>query len=184
MLLRDYFVGQPVRLQSSHSPRVVAERINSGAASIFWPFHWDAVVGGVWLGRIRLRFVNSPFEYNAKPLLAGRLCETSSGSILKLRYRAPAWIYAFALFWYCALGLLILMALGQFGERNPDLTSGDTAFTWAIILALVVTPIAFHYFGTRNANKELGYLLDFLAERADATNLVPISTQIRRLSPS
>jgi hypothetical protein len=168
MRLRDYFVGQPVRLTSRHSPRIVAERINAAAASSFWPFHSDAVVGGVWLGRLRLRFVSSPLEYNAKPLLAGRLRETRSGSILTLRYRAPFWVYFFDLFWFCALGMVILMMLGQFGERNPDLTNSDLAFIWALLLAMLVTPLAFHYVGTRNSDEELGYLLDFLAERIDA----------------
>jgi hypothetical protein len=57
MRLRDYFVGQPVLLNSLHSPRIVAERINAAAGSIFSPFK-RGVVGGVWLGRIRLRFVS------------------------------------------------------------------------------------------------------------------------------
>jgi hypothetical protein len=33
---------------------------------------------------------------------------------------------------------------------------------------MLVTPLAFHNAGTRNSDKELGYLLDFLAERVEA----------------
>ena len=168
MRLRDYLVGQPVRLTSRHSPREVAERINEAAGSRFWPFHTDAVVGGVWLGRLRLRYVSSPFEYNAKPQLAGGLREGRSGSILELRYRAPSWVYVFDLVWFGALGMVTLVMLGLVGERNPDLTNSDLVFIWTILLALLAAPLALHYVGTRNSDEELGYLLDFLAERIDA----------------
>ena len=60
------------------------------------------------------------------------------------------------------------MMLGQFGERNPDLTNGDLAFIWAVLFAMLAGPMALHFFGTRNSEKELGYLLDFLAEHIDA----------------
>jgi hypothetical protein len=60
------------------------------------------------------------------------------------------------------------MMLGQFGQRNPDLSNGDLAFVWAFLLAMFIGPVALHYVGTRNSDKELGYLLDFLAERVEA----------------
>ena len=168
MRLRDYFIGQPVRLTSPHSPRMVADRINEAAGSRFWPFHTDAVVGGVWLGILRLRYVNSPFEYNAKPVLVGALRQDRSGSILKLRYRAPAWVYFFDLIWFGALSMVILMLLGLVGQRNPDLTGGDLLFSWTVLLVLLVTPLALHYFGTRKSDEELGYLLEFLKECVEA----------------
>ena len=168
MRLRDYFIGQSVRLTSHHSPRVVAERVNSAAKSSLWPFHSDAVVGGIWLGRLRLRYVTSPMEYNAKPVLTGRLYEARSGSILELRYRAPSWTYFFYLFWVCALGVVILLMLGLVGERNPDLTPGDLVFIWTTLLGLLAAPFALHYIGTRKSDEELGYLLDFLGEHIDA----------------
>lgn len=168
MRLRDYFVGQPVRLKTLHSPQIVAERINASAGSIFWPFN-SGVVGGVRLGRVRLRFVSSFMEYNAKPVLVGRLREGPSGSTLTLRYRAPAWIYFFDLIWYSFLGVVILMMLGQVGERNPDLNGGDFAFVSVVLIALLLVPLVLHYVGTRKASEELGYLLDFLAQHANAT---------------
>ena len=118
MRLRDYFVGQPVCLKSLLSARTVAKRINAAAGSAFWPFN-TGVVGGVGLGRVRLRYAGSFGEYNAKPVLAGQLRETSSGSILMLRYRAPAWIYLFDLVWYSVLGGVTLVMLGLVGERIP-----------------------------------------------------------------
>ena len=168
MRLRDYYFGQEVRLTSRHAPRIVAERINAAAASSYWPFHTDAVVGGIRLGRLRLRFVRSPFEYNAKPVLAGRLREIRSGSLLMLRYRAPFLVYVFDVVWFCFWGMVILAMLGQFGERNPDLTKTELTLIWASLLAMLVTPLALHYVGTRKSDEELGYLLDFLAERIDA----------------
>lgn len=166
MRLRDYFVGKSFCLHSLLSPRTVAERINTAAKFAFWPFNMDVVVGGVWAGYVRLQFKSSPFEYNAKPVLAGQLREGRAGSILTLRYRAPAWIYLFEVLWY---GFLALTALGLvFGEVNPDLTSGDWAAVAGIYAALLIAPFALHYFGTRNADDELTYILDFLAEHADA----------------
>lgn len=168
MRLQDYFFGQPVRLTSRHSPQKVRARVNEAAKSRFWPFHIDAVVGGIWQGRLRLRYVTSPFGYNAKPVLAGEVLVGGSGSILELRYRAPSWIYVFDLAWYGVLGMVTLGMLGLIGERNPDLTSNDLVFAWTIILAMLAAPAALHYFGTRNADEELGYLLDFLVEHIDA----------------
>ncbi|WP_147416686.1 hypothetical protein [Sphingomonas edaphi] len=115
-----------------------------------------------------MRYVSSPFEYNAKPLLAGGLHEHRSGSMLELRYRAPSWVYIFDLFWVCALGMVTMAMLGLVGERNPDLTNSDFVFIWTILLALLAAPLALHYFGTRNSDEELSYLLDFLAERIEA----------------
>jgi hypothetical protein len=64
--------------------------------------------------------------------------------------------------------MVILVMLGLVGERNPDLTKTDLVFIWGILLVLLAAPLALHYFGTRNSDEELGYLLDFLAERIDA----------------
>jgi hypothetical protein len=66
------------------------------------------------------------------------------------------------------LGLVTLGTLGLVGDRNPELTSNDLAFAWTILLVMLAAPVALHYFGTRNADEELGYLLDFLMERIDA----------------
>jgi hypothetical protein len=161
MRLRDYFVGQPVLLNSLHSPRIVAERINAAAGSIFSPFK-RGVVGGVWLGRIRLRFVSSFGEYNAKPVLAGRLREAPTGSILVLRYRAPIRVYLFHVVWY---SILLLVALAFLAG---EIKSTGFAPAFLVPATLLIFPLVLHYAGTRNSAEELDYLLDFLAEQADA----------------
>jgi hypothetical protein len=61
-----------------------------------------------------------------------------------------------------------MVMLGLVGERNPELTNSDLVFIWTILWAMLAAPLALHYFGTRNSDEELGYLLDFLAERIDA----------------
>jgi len=167
MRLRDYFVGQPVCLKSLLSARTVASRINAAAGSAFWPFN-TGVVGGVGLGRVRLRYASSFGEYNAKPVLAGQLRETASGSILVLRYRAPAWIYLFDLFWYSLLGGVTLVMLGLVGEKNSDLAGRDLVIVSVGLIAMFIIPLVLHYIGTRNSDQELGYMLNFLAEHADA----------------
>ena len=93
--------------------------MNADAASSIRPFDSHTGDGGR-LGRSStLRNVSSSLEYNAKPLLAGRLREARSGSLLTLRYRAPLWVYVFDLVWFCALGLVKLMMLGRCGAPNP-----------------------------------------------------------------
>ena len=167
MRLKDYFAGQPVVLHSPASPEAVTERINNAAGSIIWPFNFG-VVGGVRFGRISLRFRSSIFEYNAKPVLVGRVLQDSAGSTMQLRYRAPAPIYIFYLFWYCFLGLFALLLLGTIGQRNPDLTSGDQVIIFGGWVFMSIFPLGLHYFGTRNADEELSKLLDFLASEAQA----------------
>jgi hypothetical protein len=167
MRLRDYFVGQPVCLKSLLSARTVASRINAQLVLPFWPFN-TGDVGGVGLGRVRLRHTSSFGEYNAKPVLAGQLRETTSGSILMLRYRAPAWIYLFDLFWYSLLGGVTLVMLGLVGEKNPDLAGRDLVIFSVGLIAMFIIPLVLHYIGTRNSEQELGYMLNFLAEHADA----------------
>lgn len=165
MRLRDYFGGKSVRLHSLLSPHTVSERINAAAGSRFWPFT-TGVVGGVWAGHVRLRFRSSITEYNAKPVLADRLREGSTGSTLILRYRAPAWAYVFDLFWYSVLGLVTFGLL--VGGIRPDTTSGDLVTAVAVCLTLLIFPLVMHYVGTRNSDQELRQLLHFLAEHVDA----------------
>lgn len=167
MRLADYFFGVRRQLQSPASARIVADRINEAASSSLWPFT-TGVVGGVWSGHLRLRFRTSFLEFNAKPVLTGRLRETPSGSCLDLNYRAPAWVYAFYLAWYLSLGSVILLMLGAIGVRNTDLQGGELASVWAGLILLLIAPLMFHYLGTRRSDDDLERLLDFLAQQADA----------------
>ena len=86
-----------------------------------------------------------------------------------LRYRAPAWIYLFDLVWYSVLGGVTLVMLGLVGERNPDLTGRDLVIVSGGLIAMFILPLVLHYIGTRNSDQELGDMLNFLAEHADAT---------------
>jgi len=36
------------------------------------------------------------------------------------------------------------------------------------LIAMFIIPLVLHYIGTRNSDQELGYMLNFLAEHADA----------------
>jgi hypothetical protein len=167
MRLKDYFVGIPVRLESRLSPAVAAQRINSAAGSTIWPFT-TGVVGRVLLRFIRLRFRSSFAEYNAKPILAGRLRESRSGSVLNLRYRAPASAYALYAFWYGFLGVIALSPLFGDAELNAGLTTTDFAIIAAGLAVFLVFPVVLHFIGTRNSDDELAEILDFLAQHAEA----------------
>lgn len=164
MKLRDYFAGVPLRLHSSIGSDVVAERIGSAAGSSFSPFS-TGVVGGVWSGHVRLRYRSSPFEYNAKPVLSGRLLDAPSGSCLELRYRAPVWVYGFYLFWY--LFLFFFAATLSMGHWAPEVTAGDKMTIVAMLVGFVIAPLLLHAFGTRGSETELNSLLDFLSQHAE-----------------
>jgi len=165
MHLREYFTGQRYRLLSPMSVRTVSERINRAAGSAVWPFT-TGIVGGVWSGHIRLRYRSSLFEYNAKPVLSGRLRDVPSGSSLELRYRAPLWVYGFYLFWYLILTFGIVGLIGA--GWAPEVTGGGKAMGMGIFAALLVAPPALHAIGTRRSAEELAELLDFLSEQAQA----------------
>ncbi|MGB7656602.1 MAG: hypothetical protein WBL74_14100 [Novosphingobium sp.] len=120
----------------------------------------------VWLGNIRLRYQSSLFEYNAKPVLAGRLRKASSGSRLQLRYRAPLWVYGFYLFWY---SLLISVAAAFIGQVwAPEITGGDKVMAIGIVMILLAAPLGLHAVGTRDSEEELAIILDFLAKHVEA----------------
>jgi hypothetical protein len=58
--------------------------------------------------------------------------------------------------------------LGLVGEKTPDLAGRDLVIVSVGLIAMFITPLVLHYIGTRNSNQELGYMLNFLAEHADA----------------
>lgn len=165
MHLRDYLSGKLFRLHSPLAARTIARQINKAAGSALWPFA-TGVVGGVWSGHVRLRYRSSLFEYNAKPVLAGRLKETPSGSNLNLRYRAPAWVYVFYLVWYLIIVLLIIGLLTNGWFRQ--VAGGDKAMIISIFAVLLIAPVALNALGTRRSDEELADMLEFLAQHAMA----------------
>jgi peptidoglycan/LPS O-acetylase OafA/YrhL len=98
--------------------------------------------------------------------LAGRIVEVPSGSSLDLRYRGPAWVYTFYVVWYLFLGFVAagLIANGW----APEVTPGDKAMAVAIFAVLLIAPVGLHLVGTRRSDEELGDLLDFLSQHAEA----------------
>jgi hypothetical protein len=114
---------------------------------------------------LRLRY-SSFFEYNAKPILSGRVERTATGTILRLVYRSPYATHVFLVFWY----LILIATTGVMltGGTEPALEGSDRSFPFAIIGLLVVAPIGMHFVGTRNADAELEELLDFLERVAEA----------------
>lgn len=172
----DYFAGQRLQLRSPLPARTAAQRINDAAGSMLWPFAMG-VVGGVWLGNIRLQYRSSPFEYNAKPVLAGRLQDLASGSTLELRYRAPLWVYGFYFVWYLFLSLVGVVLIGN--GWAPDMTSAEKAMAVGTIVLLLVVPIVLHAVGTRRSDDELATILDFVSSNIDATRYRPPSTRRR-----
>ena len=165
MHLRDYFAGQRLTLRSALPVETVSERINEEAGFALSPFT-TGVVGYVWWGYIRLRYCTWLFEYNAKPVLCGRLSEDGNGSRLDLRYRAPVWIYAFYLFWYLLLASMAVEVLGHVGPANS--AGSETIGPIATLAILAIAPLGLHMFGTRRSDDDLAELLNFLAECAEA----------------
>jgi hypothetical protein len=164
MRFRDYFFGVPVKLRSRLEPIDVAQRINEAAGSILLPWT-EGVAGGVRFGLVRLRFQRSIFEFNMKPVLAGRVQSNGPGSLLLLSYRAPFAAHIFLLIWYGVLSLIFLAALAPSRGESPG-------FHGALIsLILFAVPIATVYGGTRRSDEDLTDLLEFLAEKAEARTM-------------
>ena len=164
MRLSDYFLGQHLELRSRLSPATLAARISRAARSGFWPFA-TGVVGGVWDGHVRLRYRRSILEYNAKPVLSGRLRETPDGCIIELRYRAPIWAYVFFCVWYLLILVFALRLLT--GGWAPGVTAEVKIEASVMLGALAAAPLIFHALGTRRSGEELAKIMDFLAVQAE-----------------
>lgn len=161
MELIAYFRGQPVRLHSPLRPEEVAARINAEAKSIFWIFS-SGVVGGARLGHVRLRVRSSPFEYNAKPVLAGRIVGDGQGSEIRLRYRAPIAIYLFYLMWY---GFLLALALTMPFNGRLEISMWEFLL---LLVAFAAMPLIMHAIGTAGSDRDLEQLEAFLLEEVQA----------------
>jgi hypothetical protein len=169
MRFRDYFLGQRVLLRSPLKPADVVCRINGAAKSSWWPFNLG-VIGGIRFGRVRLRYASSPFEYNAKPLLLGRIDEAIPGSVLRLTYRGPRWSLLFDLFWYGLLATIAVVFLTT--GLDPPATGSDTFFVVLGFVGMAALPAIMHLVGTRRSDEELVELISFLADTVDAKPIV------------
>jgi len=167
MNLRDYFIGQEIELRSPLMPEQIEQGIKDALRRpwLSRPFQIGPA-GGIWLGRIRLRYQSSFFEYNAKPILIGRVERTPTGSTLRLVYRGRTWFRAFFLFWYVFLAI-ILTTFAILGT-DPPLHGAERLFPFAIMVALAVFPFILHAIGTRNSDDDLDELIVFLGQVADA----------------
>ena len=100
MRVREFLFGREVELRSPLSPDELRSRINGAAGWMFWPFQSDRIVGGITFGWMRLRYMSGPFEYNAKPVLSGRVQADLSGSHIRARFGASVSTRFFFVLWY------------------------------------------------------------------------------------
>lgn len=167
MKLRDYYFGKPVTLHSPLRPDEIAERIKAQTKVSWWmrPFQ-TGPVGGVRWGRLRLRYFNSPFQYNAKPLLIGRMESTMTGTVMRLVYRGDTWSRVFFLLWYVFMAVIAMFFLAA--GFDPPLHGAEKLFPLAVLALLAVTPIIMHAIGTSRSDEDLAELIDFLERVAQA----------------
>jgi hypothetical protein len=165
MKLSAYFKGKRVKLRSPLAPDAISKSINAKSGSIFWLFG-EGVTGWAAMGWVRLRYRSGYFEYNAKPVLVGRIRDDLGGSILDLRYRAPLFSYLLFLLWY---GFLISFCYAAaLNMRDAEsVASGLIPIAFAVIFMLI--PVGMNAVGTMNADSELDWLLNFLNETAETT---------------
>ena len=166
MNVRDYFFGRSIMLESRFAPNEIKRRIRDGTRTAWWmrPFR-TGPAGGIFFGRVRLRYQSSPFEYNAKPILAGRIDPVSNGSLLRLTYRGRTWFRLFFVFWYLFLAIFaaVLLTVGT----DPPLHGTERLFPVVIIGGLAIVPMFMHVIGTRRSEEELDELIDFLRHVAE-----------------
>ena len=163
MKLRDYFLGQRVRLRSSLSKDEVAERIKKGIGQGWWPLA-NGIKGGVFADRMRLRYVETwLFAYNAQPILVGKLQDNLGSCEFTATFRAPAFTYIFFAVWYLFLGLIILGLIGVGMTRGIE--PNFIPFLFSLVLFLAA-PVAMHYVFTRNSDRDLQTMLAWLEREA------------------
>lgn len=161
--LRDYFAGRRLSLAARLSPAEVEGRINAAATSIWRPFA-TGTIGWARFGVLRLRYRRSVlFAYNAKPVLAGRISPSGSGSRIDLNYRAPMPMYVAFPLWYAALALIAVTVLSAPGARAPE-----RLILGSILLVVSLVPIGFHYLGTASAEADFDELIAFLGRETGA----------------
>ena len=165
MRLRDYFRGYSLVMQSRLRRAELERRINAATLSVWRPFQ-TGVGGWVHFGRIRLRYRTRFIEYNAAPILAGRIDDEFGIVRLRLRYRAPLPIYPFFAFWYAFLTFILVTFVAGGGASG---SSGDeNAIFIGMIVFLLLLPMGMHYAFTRRADANFDRIVKFLEDAAEA----------------
>ena len=152
-----YFLGQQLRLQSPLQPEDIATRINKAAGSSWNPFA-EGVIGKASSRSLRLARSRSPFEFNAKPILVGRITSADHGSRLDLWYGAPGLAVVFFVVWYVLLAIFGIAIL----------RSGMERFTGILLVVFLLVPVFLQILGTMRSEKDLGDMLAFLFDETGA----------------
>lgn len=165
MRFKDSLVGKKMALRSPLPLHEVTKRINKTSGSIFWPFG-SGVVGHAIFGRIHLRYQSGPFEYNAKPILAGKAKDAFGATDLDMAFRSPRWVVAFFVFWYAFL--ILMTSLLTYSVVASDNDVGTVLPFFIILPIFVILPVGIHTIMTWKSEDELALLLDFLEREVQA----------------
>jgi hypothetical protein len=165
--LREYLFGRRIVLRSALPHAEVVERIDAGAGSFFFPVH-RGISGGVYFGVVYLRWSNSIFGNNLRPIFAGRLVERQGLTEMRARFGGPVIGLVFLAVYYLLLGFLLsLIAMGLLGQPGR-LIDGFAMLTLA---AGTVGPLAFLGIAIRGSDQHWLALLAMLEREA---GLAPI----------
>ena len=103
-------------------------------------------------------------DYNAKPVLAGRLHDDMGATRMDAKFRAPAFAYFFFIFWYSILLIMVSVMVILLTTGSWEL---EAWITFPILCLFAVMPIGMHYLFNRNAVDQLEEILVFLSNTAD-----------------
>ena len=168
MRIRDYLRGYRVVIQSRLRADEVQRRINAATISS-WPPFASGVAGWAHFGRIRLRYRPGFFDYNAGPILAGRIADELGPTQLRLRFRAPLPACFFFAIWYGFFSIFLIVFLldgAASTTSTADLSTGIGMF-----LVFLIAPIVIHYVGTRKSDAYFEKIITFLEDVAEAKRM-------------
>lgn len=153
-----------MRLISPLDHRTVQAAITANTQAPFWPFATGAV-GWARMGWVRLGYKSGFFDYNAKPVLVGRVEADMGRTVLDLRYRAPLKVYGFLVLWFLFM-ILPWRILSDAASHSLSLET--VGWELGFFLLYLLAPLGVHWFGTLDADQELELLLEFLRQHAKA----------------
>ncbi|MEM7780329.1 MAG: hypothetical protein AAF697_08070 [Pseudomonadota bacterium] len=136
------------------------DAINSGAGSIFSPFH-RGVTGGVYFGQVRLGWSTPLVENGFRPTFVGSLVEQPYGTLLIGSFGMGLWLRIFFSLWYFILLVMALVAIA--GSFSP----ADSLPIAIIIPLFALFPIGAHFLFNWNADTHYAAIIDLLKRDAD-----------------